>query len=399
MKILHTGEFYSPSVGGAQEVIKQISERLVKRGHKVTVATGKLAERTRHLIDGVRIEEFSLSGNAVAGFRGEEKRYQEFLLDGDFDLMMNYAAQQWATDLVFPILDKLKYRKVLAPCGFSGLFNPEYVSYFTQMPNIMRRYDHLIFHSRVYRDIEFARKHGLKHHTVIPNGASGEEFKVADSNFRKRYGISGDIPLILTVGSHTGLKGHRLVIEAFRRARIGRAILIIIGNTFPGKGCLANCRRHSWLTRALSLGRKQILLLDLPRKDVIAAYHAADLFVFGSQVECSPLVLFEAMASKTPFITVACGNAEEIANWSKGGIVVPTVQRPSGSVGADSTVMAHAIEDLVKNPTECHHLAEAGYESWREQFTWEKIAIKYERLYQKLVNRLSASHSPQSSNE
>ena len=311
MRILHTGEFYSPSIGGAQEVIKQISERLVKRGHKVTVATSKIAERTRHLINGVHIEEFSLSGNAVAGFRGgEEKRYQGFLLNGDFDLMMNYAAQQWATDLVFPIFDQLKYRKVLAPCGFSGLFNSEYASYFAQMPNIMKRYDHLIFHSRVYRDIEFSRKHGLKHHTVIPNGASGEEFKVTDSNFRKRYGISGDIPLILTVGSHTGLKGHRLVIEAFRRARIGHSILIIIGNTFPGKGCLTNCRRHSWLTRALSLGRKQILLLDLPRKDVVAAYHAADLFVFGSQVECSPLVLFEAMASKTPFITVACGNAE-----------------------------------------------------------------------------------------
>ena len=35
MKILHTVEFYHPSQGSMQEVVRQISERLVKLGHKV----------------------------------------------------------------------------------------------------------------------------------------------------------------------------------------------------------------------------------------------------------------------------------------------------------------------------------------------------------------------------
>ena len=39
MKILHTVEYYSPSVGGAQEVVRQVSEQLTRRGHTVTVAT------------------------------------------------------------------------------------------------------------------------------------------------------------------------------------------------------------------------------------------------------------------------------------------------------------------------------------------------------------------------
>ncbi len=395
MRILHTGELYSPNVGGAQEVIKQISERLVKRGHEVTVATGKLAERRRSIIHGVRVEEFSLAGNAVDGFRGEAKRYQEFLLNADFDLMMNYAAQQWATDLVFPILDKLTYCRILAPCGFSGLFIPQYASYFTRIPEIMKQYDHLIFHSNMYRDIEFARKHGLEHYTVIPNGASEGEFRHVDSGFRQRYGISGNIPLILTVGSHTGLKGHALVTKAFYRARIGQAVLIIVGNPSYNRGCLPDCKKRAWLTRIVSLGRKRVLLLNPVREDVIAAYHAADLFVFGSRVECSPVVLFEAMASKTPFVTVACGNAEEIVNWSQGGTVIPTIHHSDGSVEADPIIMAHAIEDLINNPKECHRLGEGGYKSWRGQFTWEKIALKYERLYQTLVNGPPISHSPQ----
>lgn len=395
MRILHTGELYAPSVGGAQEVIKQVSEHLAKRGHKVTVGTGKLAERTESVINGVDVEEFSLTGNAVVGFQGEVQRYQEFLLSGEFDLVMNYAAQQWATDLVFPILDQLRYCKILAPCGFSGLFNPEYASYFAEIPDIMRRYDHLVFHSNLYRDIEFARKRGLEHYTVIPNGASEEEFARINPSFRQRYGISEDTPLMLTVGSHTGLKGHALLMEAFRRARVGHAVLIIIGNAPSNRGCLTDCRRHTWLTRALSLGRKRVLLLDPPREEVVAAYHASDLFVFASKVECSPVVLFEAMASKTPFLTVACGNAQEIVNWSQGGIVIPTKQHSDGSVEANPIDMAHAIEELIKNPEERHRLREAGYRSWRDEFTWEKIAMRYERLYQTLVNGVPATHSPQ----
>lgn len=385
MNILHTVEFYTPSVGGAQEVVKQVSEQLVKRGHEVTVATTRLAERPESTINGVRIEEFDISGNAVRDFRGEARHYQEFLLDSNFDVMMNYAAQQWATDLVFPILDQLLYRKVLAPCGFSALFNPQYASYFSLIPNIMRHYDHLIFHSHSYRDIEFARQHGLSHYTVIPNGASEEEFRYADPTFRQRYRIREDVPLLLTVGSHTGLKGHSLSIKAFRRAHIGRAVLVIVGNTIGRRGCLLDCHVRAQQARLLSLGRKQVMLLSPSRPDLVAAYHAADLFIFGSKVECSPLVLFEAMASKTPFISTACGNAQEIAEWSGGGVVIPTQHRSDGSVTATPEAMARAIEELIMNPEERRRLAEAGYQVWREQFTWEKITVKYEQLYQTLV--------------
>lgn len=391
MKMLHTVQYYNPSVGGAQEVVRQISERLVQCGHQVTVATTKLADRDRSVINGVHIEEFSVSGKAVHGFRGETRRYQEFLLDSDFDIMMNYAAQQWATDLVFPVLDRLSYHKVLAPCGFSALFSPQWASYFSQLPDVMKRYDHLIFHSHSYRDIEFARQHGLSHYTVIPNGASEEEFSHIDPTFRQRHRIPEDVPLLLTVGSHTGTKGHELVIEAFRRARIGRSVLIIIGNTLGGKGCLSECERRARQVRLVSLGRKRVLLLDPPRPDVVAAYHAADLFVFGSNIECSPLVLFEAMASRTPFVTVACGNAQEIVNWGHGGIVVPTMQRSNGKVEAEPDDMAGAIEDLITNPGELRRLAEAGYQAWKERFTWEKIAVKYEKAYQRTLYGMAAS--------
>ncbi len=392
MKILHTVEFYEPSVGGAQEVIKQISLQLVKRGHDVTVATTATTSRRYATGNGVRVEEFAVSGNEVRGFHGDTKRYQEFLLHDSFDVMMNYAAQQWASDLAFSILPRIPYHKVLSPCGFSGLFNPAYGDYFLALPQILKRYHHLIFHSYSYRDIEFAKQHSLTPCSVIPNGAAKYEFDVVDSTFRSRYGIPADIPLLLTVGTHSGIKGHELLIEAFRKARLGPAVLVMVGNPQQG-GCSKSCHLRAARVKVFSLGQRWVLLLDPLREDVVAAFHAADLFVLGSNFECSPIVLFEAMASKTPFVTVECGNAAEVVSWSGGGVVVPTDKLVNGFVRGRLDELVQAIERLMNEPDERMRMAKAGHRAWQERFTWEKLAVEYEKLYESTIETTAAKVS------
>jgi len=425
MKILHTVEFYYPSVGGAQEVVRQLSERLVKRGHDVTVATSALPERDSYVINGVKIEPFDISGNTVRGMSGEIQRYQRFLLEGGFDIMMNYAAQEWAMDLVFLILDQIPYRKVMIPCGFSGLYEPEYHDYFTQMPDVMRGYDHLVFHADDYRDTNFARQHGVDHFTIIPNGASEIEFGRKNETFRKRYRIPADVPMLLTVGSHTCMKGHRLCLDAFQRLEVNRAVLVIIGNVFssPGEwqryarsvwgelrgrnvsrvvkmllrasfggvvpGCLPDDRMRGRWINLRGLGKKRVLLLDPPREEVLAAYHAADVFIFGSNVEYSPLVLYEAAASRTPFISLACGNASEIAAWTGAGIIAPTIRKERGYVEGDPDIFAGQISTLLADETRRDLLAEAGHRAWSERFTWDIITSRYEKLYSEVINENS----------
>jgi len=421
MKILHTVEFYTPSIGGAQEVVRQISERLVRQGHEVTVATTALSERNSEEFNSVKIAEFDISGNAVHGFHGEIERYQQFLLNGDFDIMMNYAAQQWSMDLVFPILDRIPYHKVMIPCGFSGLFDPAFDDYFAEMSAIMQAYDHLIFHADDYRDTNFARKHNLSNFTIIPNGASEVEFGQNDSEFRYHYNIPEDVPLLLTIGSHTAAKGHRLCMDAFTQLDVERAVLVVIGNIPDGQshrkalaefmlddlsrlritqalkrllrallggmapGCLPDDRIRSRWISLMKLGKKRVLLLDPPRKDVVAALRAADLFLFGSNIEYSPLVLYEAIASATPFVSLACGNAAEIASWSAGGVIAPTIQKEHGYVDGDPGSFAKTINQLLADDERRNSLAKSGHRSWRENFTWENIAKQYEALYLDLV--------------
>ena len=122
MRILHTVELYSPSVGGIQEVVKQISERLVKLGHDITVATSKLPNRKSNRIKGVNIKEFDISGNLVRGIEGEKEKYKKYLINSEFDIITNFAAQQWASDIMLTIVDKIHAKKVFVPTVFSGLY-------------------------------------------------------------------------------------------------------------------------------------------------------------------------------------------------------------------------------------------------------------------------------------
>jgi glycosyltransferase involved in cell wall biosynthesis len=384
LRILHCVEFYHPSPGGAQAVVRQVSEQLVRRGHDVTVATTRLPDRRENELGGVRIEQFEVSGNAVRGLSGEVDRYRSFLRDGGFDVVMTYAAQQWTTDALLPVLEEISAGKALAPCGFSALADPSYREYFAGLPKKLARFDQLIFHTEGYQDIEFARSAGLTNISVIPNGAARDEFAELDSDFRERHGIDPDEPMLLTVGPHIWAKGHGLAIESFRRAGFERGALVVIGNKPVRLGCQWDCHRRALTTRARTLGRKRAAVLDLPRSEVVAAYRAADLFVLGSQVECSPLVLFEAGASKTPFVSTAAGNANEIAEWTGGGVVVPS-QRRNGRVHANPDAVASELTRLWADEAERRRLAVSARERWLEGFTWDRIAERYEALYLRLV--------------
>ena len=136
--------------------------------------------------------------------------------------------------------------------------------------------------------------------------------------------------------------------------------------------------RH-WIGRANSQDGKRVLCTDLPRADLVQAYMAADLFVFASTIEYSPLVLFEAAAAGTPFLSTPVGNAEEIASWTGGGIICPAEKdeqgypRRSGGAGREMRRCLDDSELLAR-------LGASGRQSWRREFSWQAIAPRYEAI-------------------
>lgn len=419
MRILFGCQFYSPSVGGVQEVIRQLAERLVERGHEVTVATTSLLSRDFDQLNGVAIKGFDVKGNRVSGMTGEVEEYQDFVVNGSFDVVMIYAAQQWTFDALWPVLDKIAYSKVFVPCGFSGLYEPGYASYFQEMPEILRKFDNLIFNATKYRDIDFARQHGLAQYSVMPNGASEVEFGVPiDPAFRSRHGIPEQSFMFLTVGSFTGQKGHHELVNAFALMQVpeGRhATLILNGNEVQqlerGAGDIFNklaglIRTYGLLHTLKQIIRKMkgssaapryvaesvnklqsdklVLVTDLPRTELTQAFMAADLFVFASNIEYSPLVLFESAAAGTPFLTVDVGNAIEIAGWTGAGVACPSSVDAKGYTRVDVGVLAQTMAQLMTQQDLLQRLGAAGKRSWLEKFTWAKVADLYEQLFSRL---------------
>ena len=421
MRILLACEFYEPSVGGVQEVMRQIAIRLVERGHQVTVATSHIPGRQSAEISGVKIAEFKVEGNFSRGITGEADAYRDYVLKGEYDLFMVKAAQQWTFDALIPILGAMSRPKVFIPCGFSGLYEPTFADYYRQMPALLRSFDHLIFYASDYRDINFARDHGMSHFTVVPNGASEREFMVPrDSDFRKRHAIPREAFVVLTVGNLSGLKGHRELAEAFWRARFrdGKPSVLILNGSAPKqspvsggspwasiKGKIKRLLQDAKLAGLLSLmgykaelpldaliarinrvGRaSRALLVDLPRPEVVQAYLNSDLFVFASNIEYSPLVLFEAAAAGLPFLSVPVGNAEEIARWTGAGEICPAPRDALGYTRPNPTTLARHIESLAARADARRSYGEMGRRNWREKFTWQKITDRYEEIFVRLL--------------
>lgn len=431
MKILLCCEFYYPSKGGVQVVIQQLAERFVARGHHVTVATTHLPERMGLELNGVYIEEFTIYGNFASDMNGEISDYQEFVKAGRFDVVMIKGAQQWSFDALWPVLDQIPSAKVFIPCGFSGLYEPAYARYFRQLPEILRKFDHLIFYASDYRDINFAKEHGILNYSIVPNGASELEFcEQPDLNFRHSLGIGDEDIVLMTVGSFTGLKGHLEVAKAFDLADFNGhpATLILNGNKpvhYDKKilqtlsRVLRNVRlyglkitvKHALKMSLRSMGvrvgkddeleiilndiekrpNKKVMVTDLPRSALIQAFMAADLFVFASNVEYSPLVLFESAAAGTPFLTVPVGNAEEIAKWTGAGVVCPATKDAKGYTRVDPSELAGFMSRLVRDKALRKKLGGAGKRNWQEKFTWKKISREYEAIFLRLVEGRSVN--------
>lgn len=389
MRILHTVESYYPAVNGMAEVVKQLSERLVQMGHSVTVAARKDANRKDFIVNGVEIKEFDVTGNYTIGLKGDVESYKSFLLNSDFDIITNFAAQQWATDVALPILKNIRGKKVNVPTGFSGFYSDNYKAYYEYMKAWMKDYDANVFLSDNYRDINFARENGITKNFLITNGADEREFASTEvkTDIRKLFGLKPDCFLVLHVGSYSGAKGHKEAIEIFLRSSIKNGALLMIGNNldyFKKRSIFKYYKTGLlWLSKMLS--SKKVILTSAERNITVDAYKQADAFLFPSQIECSPIVLFEAMAAGIPFLTTDVGNSAEIAKWSGGGIILPTRTDSLHYSHAEIHGSVKELDTLYENKALAKKLSESGRRSWEAKFTWATIAKQYEELYKSLL--------------
>lgn len=295
------------------------------------------------------------------------------------------------------------------------------------MPKVLNDIDVCVYHADSYRDFDFARQHGLQNGVLIPNAADLEEFLVArDDKFREKHGISPSALVLLTVGSATGLKGHRECLEAFAVADFGgrEAVLIINGNS-PYSGTIKTGRiaavislykARGWWRGTQELGgvvmrkllrrssrktagdhdiadllnrspeqKKKVVEVALPRQELVQAFLNSDLFIFASNIEYSPLVLYEACAAGLPFLSVPVGNSKEITTWTQGGTICDAPVDNEGYTRVDPEVLAFAILQVISDERGMKAMSERGRQSVVQKFNWDNIAMEYLSIFENIA--------------
>lgn len=429
MNILHIVEIYSPDIGGMAEVVRRISEEIVGLGHHVCVATSHSEDRKSKKINGVEIFSFKISGRLANGIHGSDEEIDRFhtLIDkGNFDIVTLFAAQHWATDLCLTRLKDIRAKKIFVPTGFSGLYNPLFRKYYLDMRKWIHNFDQVVFLSNDYRDINFARENQCSKFRIIPNGASEKEFLSASAaDFRSTHSLPPNRRILLFVGSHYPDKGHLETIKIFKRLKSHNITLVIAANLpnnmVPKPGfnikrfvkhmlkkmlalfmikfkrrlfCPHQCLKIEEMyntSREAIENDKSIIVRDFDRKQVVDLYKQSDLFIFPSRIECSPLVIFEAMAGRLPFLATDVGNVSEIISWTGGGLLLPTIKRRDGTSDVRISEAVSLIDAVVKDSPLREDLKSKGHTAWQKRFTWEIISRQYEQMYKELahgINRL-----------
>lgn len=387
MKILLTTFTFAPEGNGVAAVVTAHAHGLGARGHDVTVATAFNESRPSEQPPNITVAEFRVppQSHGVSLAPDEVCQYQKFVAEFDGDIILSHCWGAWSTDFSLPVLPRHRAAKIFVSHGYAAhqwhpypRFPWGIPSWIRGLPYVLKTihalkiYDHIVFlSSRVdwgrYFDRRLVKWVGRPSWSVIPNGCYPEQSRESGHRFREEFGIKGF--LVLHVGGYYDRKNQPLALRAFLKADLARATLVFIGNEFND---YSNSVRQ--LNQRLNQDpeRRRVIFLEKQSRDQIrAAYQAADLFILPSKWETQPLVVLDAMAAGTPFLSTDVGSVSEL---------------PGGLIAMNEQQMAQLLSRLAGDSQLRKKLGEEGLQGALKHYSWSAVVDQYEILFQRLIS-------------
>lgn len=410
MRVLHCLHNYHPARGGAEWLMKNVSERLAARGHEVTVIAsnaysvedyvlpGKgrpLMPAGEDLVNGVRVRRVPFSRRGVRALNALRAVANRFGLPfGDHLRMLSWGPRSRryyaetlaaAADLVaacpLPTMNvgyarraarKKKIPFVIIPC-----FHTE---------------DRLTFHNRLYfrwlreadavitlTDWERDYLHRvasvpLENLRTIGVGIDIEESSPSAAGSGGAASRRGQT--VLFMGQHGLHKGILHLLKAMEsvwteRSDVG---LIIAGN--PTAHTAEIERRIRELPPPQRARVELIKGFAEERKREILG--RSDLFVSVSFMESFGIVFLEAWREKLAVIGCRRGGSSKIIDEFRDGLLVE-FGRPRELAGA--------ILELLENRDVRLGMGQAGFRKALEKYSWHKVLPLWEALYEDAIRR------------
>jgi len=388
MKILMLTWEYPPRiVGGIARVVHDLSKRLIKDGHEVTVVTYRdNADVPEYENDkGVnvyRVDNYMIHPNNFIdwimqlNFNMLSKATEIINKEGGFDVihahdwLVTYAAKSLKNAYDIPIVATIHATEA----GRNSGIHDETQRYINDTEWLLTYEATEVIVNSNYMKNEIQRLFGLPFDkiNVIPNGINLSNFTgiERDYDFRRQYAMDNE-KIILYVGRLVYEKGVQHLIAAMPKilSNYNDAKLIIAGRG----GMMDELRAEA---SNLGLNDKIYFTGYLNSKQVQKMYKCADVAVFPSTYEPFGIVALEAMLSENPIVVSDIGGLNEIVQHKENGMK---------TYCGNPNSIADAILELLYDHKLCAEITKKAKNKVRNEYNWSKISQDTHFAYQKAI--------------
>lgn len=388
MKILMLTWEYPPRiVGGIARVVHDLSKRLIKDGHEVTVVTyrdnaGVPEYENDKGVNVYRVDNYmihpnnfidwimQLNFNLIAKATEIINKESGFDVIHAHDWLVTYAAKSLKNAYDIPIVATIHATEA----GRNSGIHDDTQRYINDTEWLLTYEATEVIVNSNFMKNDLQRLFGLPYDkiNVIPNGINLNNFTgiERDYDFRRQYAMDNE-KIILYVGRLVYEKGIQHLIAAMPKilSNYHDAKLVI-----AGKGGMIDDLKAE--TSSLGLDNKVYFTGYMDSKKVQKMYKCADVAVFPSTYEPFGIVALEAMLAGVPTVVSDVGGLDEIVTHGVDGMK---------SYAGNPNSIADSVTALLYDHQLATNISKKARQKVKEQFNWEKIAQDTHFTYEKAI--------------
>lgn len=366
MNILVQALYFPPEVGGMESHVHQLARGLVRRGHEVTVVTGRslpgLPEREE--VDGIQVHRLPFPGRNTASWALHVAATTPRMLA----LARHSHVVHAHSFAVIPpgALAKRRHGVPLVATIHTSHFLMRAAKrvWRPALRRLLRWPDHLLAPSREIAEVA-NRVSGGKAVEAVTNGADTERFRPVEPTYPRGPDAG---PRLVVPRRLFHKNGVEFVLRALPRLREAfPGLEVLVGGDGPERALLQG------LAKELEVEEAVRFLGALPHEAMPGLLASGDVVIFPSLMEATSVAALEAMACERPVAASRVGGLPEIVDEEVGTLFEP----------GDPEDLARRVGDLLR----ADDLAERGRAARaRVVAHWsnERLVDHHEALYERL---------------
>jgi glycosyltransferase involved in cell wall biosynthesis len=380
MKILQVTPGYPPNLGGVENSVYELVQRLRKLNHDVGVVTAGISSV------GVKDNVWRLPVTLKFGRDWGDllmcASLMKTLREIPFDVIHAHTPRKLFAENValFKLLSRRKFPYIvsirLLNTSLTGFWNGLLNVYQQSIERFVLKYaTYVVVQTQENKDF-CIKKFGIPSEKIeiIPNGINLNFFNpndISTVDVRQKYNVE-DKKVILFAGRLTGQKGVPYLLRAVQTVikTIPNVVLLIAGDG-------PEIQLFRRLTLALGLRQNVVFLGKIKHEEMPELYSIANVFVLPSLSESFPNSMLEAMAMRNPMVITRVGVVPEILENYRTAILVEP---------ADSSELANAIVELLTDTALAEKLGSRARDLVCKKFTWEPVVEQTLNLYEAALN-------------